>query len=119
MLSARRAVPVNLPKAARLLGDGRSEVLLNIRLPLLIPGLLTAAVLCFAISIGEMGATMMVAPPNLTTMPVALYRFISGGRDFGAASAYAVIMLVVTLTSFLVVQWSVGSLRRMGVGRSD
>ncbi len=119
LLSARRVVPGNLVRAARSLGDRGPEVTLNIRLPLMAPGILTAAVLCFAISIGEMGATMMVAPSGLTTMPLALYRFISGGRDFGAASAYAVIMLLFTVGSFLVVQWTVGLLKGAGVGRSD
>ncbi len=118
LLSARKAVPSNLIRAARLLGDSGPEVLLNIRLPLMVPGILTAAVMCFAISIGEMGATMMVAPSGLTTMPLALYRFIAGGRDFGAASAYAVIMLLVTAGSFLIVQWTVGLLKEAGVGRS-
>jgi thiamine transport system permease protein len=119
LISARKTVPSSIIQAARLLGDRWPEVFLNIRAPLMVPGLLTAAVLCFSMSIGEMGATMMVAPAEMTTMPLALYRFISGGRDFGAASAYAVIMLFVTLGSFLVVHWVVGALRNMGVGRSD
>ncbi|MCK5774482.1 MAG: hypothetical protein KAH57_11890, partial [Thermoplasmata archaeon] len=78
------------------------------------PGLLIASIFTFAISLGELGATIMVSSPEHTTMPVALYRFYSN-RDFGTANAYAVIMMSITFISFLALELSHRFLIKWGV----
>ncbi len=50
-------------QAAASLGARPSYVLWRVRLPLLLPSL-TAAGLCFALSMGELSATMMLYPPD-------------------------------------------------------
>jgi ABC-type Fe3+ transport system permease subunit len=45
----------------------------------------------------------MVFAPEYATMPVALYQFISGGRDLGAVAAYSVILMAVTGASIFLV----------------
>jgi len=65
-----------LETAARTLGAGRLDVFWNITVPLVLPGIVTGAVLAFARSIGEFGATITFVSniPGVTqTLPLALY----------------------------------------------
>jgi len=63
-------------KAGLTLGAGRWEVFRRITLPLIIPGVLNGAVLGFARSMGEFGATMIFAGNIMgktRTIPLAVY----------------------------------------------
>lgn len=62
--------------AARTLGAGPFAVFLTISLPMALPGIITGAVLCFARSLGEFGATITFVsniPGATQTLPLALY----------------------------------------------
>ncbi len=70
------AVDRRLEQAARTLGAGRLRVFWTITLPLSIPGVLAGAVLGFARSIGEFGATITFVsnvPGETQTLPLAIY----------------------------------------------
>ena len=70
------AVDQRLEAAARSLGAGPSRVFATITLPLTAPGILTGAILGFARSVGEFGATITFVsniPGQTRTLPVALY----------------------------------------------
>ncbi len=101
--SGLSSIPENLGKASRSLGAGPIRTFLSVELPLLSPSILVAALFSFAISIGEFGATLMVsASTKYLTMPVALYRFLGSGRQYGAATAYASIMILITFLCFFI-----------------
>lgn len=107
----RALVPVfqgldpSLSEAARSLGGTRWRVFFHIELPLLRTALLAGAAFAFAISIGEMSATLMLAQAGFKTMPVAVYNFL-GARLFGAASAMSVILILVTGAAFILIERS-------------
>jgi len=84
-----------LVEAARTLGASRRIAFLTVELPLLRSGLLVAGALAFALSLGEMTAAAMLARPGLSTIPLTIYQFLSA-RRFGAASAMATVLMVVT-----------------------
>ena len=70
------AVDRRLEAAARTLGAGRLDVFLTVTLPLVAPGILTGAILAFARSLGEFGATITFvsnSPGETRTLPLALY----------------------------------------------
>ncbi|MFA6607001.1 MAG: molybdate ABC transporter permease subunit, partial [Sphingomonas sp.] len=70
------AVDQRLESAARTLGAGRARVFWTITLPLSVPGILAGAVLGFARSIGEFGATITFVsnvPGQTRTLPLAIY----------------------------------------------
>jgi molybdate transport system permease protein len=70
------AVDRRLEQAARTLGAGRARVFCTITLPLSMPGVLGGAVLGFARSIGEFGATITFVsnvPGQTQTLPLAIY----------------------------------------------
>jgi len=65
-----------LETAARTLGAGRLETFVRISVPLARRGILAGAVLAFARSIGEFGATVMIAgnlPGETRTIPLFIY----------------------------------------------
>ncbi|WP_179023134.1 ABC transporter permease [Streptomyces sp. IMTB 2501] len=83
-------------QAAASLGARPSYVLWRVRLPLLLPSLTAAAGLCFALSMGELSATMMLYPPDWTPLPVLIYAATDRGALF-AGSAVAVVLMAATL----------------------
>jgi len=72
------AVDTRLESAARTLGARRWRVFLTVTLPLAWPGLVTGAMLAFARSLGEFGATITFVsniPGETQTLPLAIYTF--------------------------------------------
>ena len=75
-------------QVAATLGASPFRVFVTVTLPLALPSVAAAAVLCFARAIGEFGATMMIAgsiPGSTRTLSVAIYSFAETGRDADAA----------------------------------
>jgi molybdate transport system permease protein len=82
------AVDRKLEAAAGTLGAGPAWVFVTVTLPLMAPGILAGAVLAFARSLGEFGATITFVsniPGETQTLPSALYTFTQvPGGDAGA-----------------------------------
>ncbi|MYS44314.1 ABC transporter permease subunit [Streptomyces sp. SID9944] len=89
-------------QAAASLGARPAYVLWRVRLPLLLPSLTAAAGLCFALSMGELSATMMLYPPDWTPLPVLVFAATDRGALF-AGSAVAVVLMATTLLVLLAV----------------
>ncbi|MGW7378525.1 ABC transporter permease [Streptomyces sp. NPDC054794] len=89
-------------QAAASLGARPAYVLWRVRLPLLLPSLTAAAGLCFALSMGELSATMMLYPPDWTPLPVLIYAATDRGALF-IGSAVAVVLMAATLIALFAV----------------
>ncbi|AJF65360.1 ABC transporter permease [Streptomyces vietnamensis] len=89
-------------QAAASLGARPSYVLLRVKLPLLLPSLNAAAGLCFALSMGELSATMMLYPPDWMPLPVLIFTATDRGSLF-TGSALAVVLMAATLLALLAV----------------
>ncbi len=100
MLPMIETTPVSYIFAAESLGLNRARTFFTVDLNLIRPALIVSAIFSFAISMGEFGATYMLCKSSSTTMPVALYRFLSG-RHFGIASAMGTLLAVVSFTAFI------------------
>ena len=94
------------PQVAASLGGRPGYVLRRIVLPLLTPGLVAAAGLAFALSMGELAATIMVYPPQWTTLPVAIQALTARGGVFTAAG-----MTVILLSATLIVLLAISRIR--------
>jgi thiamine transport system permease protein len=101
-----RSVDPRQREAAALLGASPGRVRREIDLPIVSRGLGVAAAFAFAISLGEFGATIFLARPDRPTLPVAIYRFLGRPGETNLAEAYAlaVVLMVVTVLSVLVVE---------------
>ncbi|MEV5380527.1 ABC transporter permease [Streptomyces nondiastaticus] len=89
-------------QAAASLGASPLRVLVQVRLPLLLPSLSAAAGLCFALSMGELSATMMLYPPDWLPLPVKVFAATDRGALFPGA-ALAVVLMVTTLLALTAV----------------
>jgi thiamine transport system permease protein len=99
---ALRRVPPALREAAQTLGAKPWSAYLDVELPLVRAGLVTAALFAFALSFGEFTATYFLATPTFNTLPVELYR-LEGLRLTSFAAADAGLLVVVSLVAFLVI----------------
>ena len=96
------AVDTRLESAARTLGAGRLEVFWTVTLPLTAPGLLAGAILGFARSLGEFGATITFVsniPGETRTLPLALYSLVQQPGGEAGALRIAVISVVLALVA--------------------
>lgn len=89
-------------QAAASLGARPAYVLWRVKLPLLLPSLTAAAGLCFALSMGELSATMMLYPPDWMPLPVRIFTATDRGSLF-SGSAVAVVLMATTLLVLLAV----------------
>lgn len=84
-------------QAAESLGAGPVRVLTRVTLPLLMPALGAASGLAVALSMGELGATVMVYPAMWKTLPVTIFGLTDRGQAFQAAACTTVLLLVTLL----------------------
>jgi thiamine transport system permease protein len=100
------AIPERLRQAASVLGASPFEVWKTIDFPLLRRATLAAATFAFTVSLGEFGATLLIARPEYPTIPIAIERFLSqpGGLNYGQAMAMATILMTLTLISILLLE---------------
>lgn len=101
--AALESVDVNLEKAARTLGASELKIYFTITFPLARNGFIAGFVLAFARSLGEFGATLMIAgniPGKTQTMPLAIY-FAAGNT--GETHTASVLVIIMTTFSFLII----------------
>jgi len=98
MVPIIRSIDPRLREAAATLGAGPVRVWREIDLPIVARAGLVGAGFAAAVSLGEFGATTFIVRPNVTTLPVAIFRLISkpGAVPFGMAMAMSVVLMVVT-----------------------
>jgi thiamine transport system permease protein len=102
---ALAAIPQRYREAAATLGASPLRVWLEVDFPIISRATLAAATFAFTVSLGEFGATSLLARPAYPTIPTAIYRFLSqpGGMNYGQAMAMAtILMLLTTLGIFLI-----------------
>src|SRR5437667_7973290 len=98
------AVDRRLEAAALTLGAGRVRVFVTVTLPLIVPGLLAGAILAFARSIGEFGATISFVSnlPGVTqTLPLAFFSLIQQPGGEAAAMRLTVISIALSFAALL------------------
>ncbi len=91
-------------QVAESLGARPLYKLRRVTLPLLMPYLLAAFSLSFALSMGELGATVMVYPPGWVTLPVGIFALTDRGAIFDGA-ALTMLLVLGTLLVLMVLSW--------------
>ncbi len=107
LLPALQSIRPSLREAAALLGAPPTRVFVEVDLPIIWRALAVAAVFAFTVSMGEFGATSMIARADLPTMPIAIYRFLSrpGAQNYGQALAMSSILMLVSVVAFTAIEW--------------
>jgi molybdate transport system permease protein len=95
--AAFETVDPQLEDAARTLGMHEIAIFFRVSLPLAWRGILAGLLLSFARSLGEFGATLMVAgsiPGRTQTLSIAVYEAVQAGQDDAANFLVAVTSIV-------------------------
>jgi len=105
-LPALRALDRRLREAAATLGAGPLQSWWTVDAPLLLRAVLISAAFAFAISLGEFGATLLIARPDRPTMPMVIYQALSrpGLINYGQALAMSTILMVVTAAALIAIE---------------
>ncbi|MBK9547441.1 MAG: iron ABC transporter permease [Dehalococcoidia bacterium] len=106
-VSARlRSLDPRLRDAAAMLGAGPARTFFAVEAPLLKGAIGVAAVLSFATSMGEFGATLLIARPEYPTIPVAIFRYLGqpGALNYGQALAMSTVLMAVTGSTFFLAE---------------
>jgi thiamine transport system permease protein len=92
-----RAIRPQLRQAAQVLGASPWQEFRRVELPLISRALLAAAIFAFTTSLGEFGATAMIARPEYPTIPTIIYRMLGqpGALNYGQAMALSTILMFV------------------------
>jgi molybdate transport system permease protein len=100
-------VDPNIEDAGRTLGAGEWRIFWTVTMPLAWPGVAAGTVLALARSLGEFGATLMLAgniPGRTATIPVAIY-FAIQQNDMKQALILAGIVLIIAFASLAAVAY--------------
>lgn len=98
------AIDSRLEQAAKTLGASPWKVFFTITLPLSLPGIIVGAVLAFARSLGEFGATITFVsniPGETRTIPLAMYTLIQTPGAEGAAARLCMLAILLSLAALL------------------
>ncbi|MDD1682562.1 MAG: hypothetical protein LUO98_01890 [Methanoregula sp.] len=89
-----------LMDAARFVGDISSASYRKVVGPMIAPGIFIAAVFLFALTLGELGATLLVAAPGHQTLTMKIYNYLHYG-SFSAVAGLSVLMAGITTVATL------------------
>ena len=106
LLPMLRSIAPRLHEAAQVLGASPARVWREIDLPIITRAIMIGAVFAFTVSMGEFGATALVARPEMPTIPIAIYRFLGqpGLVNFGQALALSTILMVVSAIAIVAME---------------
>jgi iron(III) transport system permease protein len=102
-----RGIDPLLFDAAAIFTRSRINTWSRIHLPLLAPGLVVSAGILAALTLAELGATLIVSPPGHTTITMRIYNYL----HYGSSSDVAGLCLIVTLLILVVCTATILALR--------
>ena len=85
----------SLEEASMDLGAGRYKTFFYVTLPIIAPGIISSALLCFTLSIDDFVITFFTQGPNSTTLPVKIYAMVKFGVT-PVVNAISTLFLIVT-----------------------
>lgn len=95
LVAAFKISDVSLEEASRNMGARGWLTFVSVTFPLVIPGILSTAMVIFAVSFSDFGTPIILAPNDLNLIVVEAYREISGFFNWGGAAILTVIMIAI------------------------
>ncbi len=103
--ASMRQISESFEEAAEVAGASWTRLFAQIVLPNILPGIVAAWLISFIFAIGELGTTILVAPPGESTLPVRVYTLIANTPSSEVAALalmeVGIILLPLTLLAFL------------------
>jgi putative spermidine/putrescine transport system permease protein len=113
LMTALSTLPPTIEEAAGSLGATRLAVFRHITLPLMMPGVVATCAIVFLVSFDEVVITLFVVGPRLTTLPVALFRYVESRTD-PLVAAVSALLVMLTLVVVMVLDRAIGLRRALG-----
>jgi spermidine/putrescine transport system permease protein len=85
----------SLEEASMDLGANRFQTFFHVTLPLIAPGVISGALLCFTLSLDDFVITFFTQGPSSTTLPVKIYSMVKFGIT-PVINAVSTLLLIVT-----------------------
>ena len=106
LLPVLRGLNPHLREAAAVQGASPRRVWREVDLPMLAPALIVGAVFAVTVSLGEFGATALIARPETPTLPLVIYRFLGqpGAQNYGQALAASTLLMLVCAAGFILLE---------------
>ena len=101
-------VDINIENAARTSGASEWRLFWSVTMPLAWPGVAAGTILALARSLGEFGATLMLAgniPGKTATIPVAIYFAIQSGDDTQALILVGIVLVIAFASLAAIAYW--------------
>src|SRR5699024_6891364 len=95
MVAAFKVSDSSLEEASKIMGAKGLLTFFTVTFPLVIPGILSTALVIFAVSFSDFGTPIVLAPTDLNLIVVEAYREISGFFNWGGAAILTVVMIIV------------------------
>lgn len=92
----------SLEEASMDLGAGRYKTFFYVTLPVIAPGIISSALLCFTLSIDDFVITFFTQGPNSTTLPVKIYSMVKFGVS-PVVNAISTLFLLVTAVAVVLI----------------
>ena len=100
----------SLEEASQSLGVAPASTFAQVTLPLMLPGVISGALLAWVTAVNELSASIVLYVGKTVTMPVIIYQQVLDG-SFGPASALATILLATTGLALFVILGVLGAER--------
>ncbi len=112
--AAFEQIDPDLIYAGQILGMKDFEIFRRIQIPLALPGIAAGLVLTFARSLGEFGATLMVAgniPGKTQTVSLMIYTASAAG-DMSLAIKWTLVIVIISLSSIGLMNLAIAKMRK-------
>ena len=103
LLPAVRSQNLRVLDAAYTLGSGTAGTCFRIEIPQLKSAIAKAFIFSFALSMGEVNATLTLAEGRVVTLPMLLYRLINS-YNYQGACTIGTVLIALTLVIFITAQ---------------
>lgn len=90
----------------KVLGATKIKVFINITLPIIMPGIITAGSLMFIVSFSQYFLTFLIGGGAISTFPIIMFPFIQNG-DRVIASSYSIVFVITTIIFLIILEKSV------------
>jgi iron(III) transport system permease protein len=101
MLSQLKRIDPMLIDAAKIIQRVKWRTWLGIELPMVLPGVIASMAIAFALTVGELGATLLVTPPGHSTLTIRIYNYLHYGSTENVA-ALSLIIAGMTLAGAII-----------------
>jgi molybdate transport system permease protein len=112
--TAMEMVDVGLEEASRILGAGKLKTFFKITVPLALPGVVSGAILAFARSLGEFGATITFAgniEGETQTLPLAIFAYMQVPGKEGATLRLVIISIIISFIAMALSEWYIKKMK--------